>query len=65
MVGNPTLSVNSTQSRTGIDTLEISAGLVGGTLRVDGALWSAGNVGITEVAGHTLTGGSSTFGVAN
>ena len=65
MVGDPALSVNSTEARTGVNTLQISAGLVGGTLRVDGALWSAGNVGITEVAGHTLTGGSSTFGVAN
>ena len=65
MVGHSTLSVDSTQSRTGINTLEISAGFVGGTLWVDGALRSAGNVRITEVAGHTLTGGSSTLCVAN
>ena len=65
MVGDPTFSVNSAQTRAGVDTLEISAGFVGGTLWVDGALRPAGDVGITEVARHTLTGCSSALCVAN
>ena len=65
MVGDPTLSVDSAQPWAGVNTLEVSAGFAGGTLRVDGALWSAGNVRITKVARHTPTGGSSALCVAN
>ena len=65
MVGDPALSVNSAQTWTGVNTLEVSAGFAGGTLGVDGALWSAGNVRITKVARHTATGGSSALCVAN
>ena len=55
MVDHSALSIDATQSRTGVNTFQVLAGPVGWTLRVGGALRSAGNIWISKVFRNTLT----------
>ena len=55
MIDNPALGIDSAEARTRINTLEVLAGLVGGTVGVDGALWPAGYIRVTKVFRYALT----------
>ena len=55
MIDNPALGIDSAEARTRINTFEVLAGLVGGTVGVDGALWPAGYIRVTKVFRYALT----------
>ena len=59
MIGHPAVSICATETRAGINTVEVPALLACRAVRVDNALWSAGNVGVSEVVWDALTGSSS------
>ena len=52
VVDDPALSVDPTDSRTGVDTVESNTGQTGWTLCVDGALRSTCYIGVSEILGY-------------
>ena len=65
MIGHLTVGIGATETWAGINTVEVPALLACRTVRVDNALWSAGNVGVSEVVWDALTGSSPSSGGAN
>ena len=59
VVSDLTVSIGSTEARTWVNTLEVPALFVGGTVSIDDTLWSTGYVGITKVFRNTLAGSST------
>ena len=59
MIGHLAVGIGATETWAGINTVEVPALLACRTVRVDNALWSAGNVGVSEVVWDALTGSSS------
>ena len=66
MVDNSTLSIESTNSWAGINTVLVDTGLGGGTVRVDHTLRSAATVGVSEVFWSTAadTGTATDSGIS-
>ena len=52
VVDDSALSVDPTDSWTGVDTVESNTGLAGRTLSVDSALWSTCYIGVSEILGY-------------
>ena len=66
VVDDPTLRIESTDSRAGVDTVLVDTGQAGHTVAVDDALRSAAAVGISEVVcpAATDTGTASHLSVS-
>ena len=59
MVQHTALGIDTTEARARINTLEVLAGLVRGTLRICGAFWPACNIRVAKVLRYALAGGGS------
>ena len=57
-------SIDTTDTRTGINTFIVDTSSVGGTVSVEDTLGSAGEVGVSEVARDASTGSGSGPGPA-
>jgi hypothetical protein len=56
--------VDAAGSRTRVDTLVVDAGPVSRTIRVENALWAAGQVGVAKVTGDAGAGTGAQLGAA-
>ena len=59
MIGHKTGGMRAAHSRTGVHTVLVDASLIPGTFRVDGTLWFALNVRVSNVVSDTGAGSSS------
>ncbi len=59
MIEDITDGIDATSAGTGVPALGVDAGQAGGAICVEDALWSAGQVRVSEKSWQTFTGCSS------